>query len=141
MTEQRPVQGVDWLSPKLLAQHRGAIGLVMSRAKRLGGVLTVLVMLAYVGAAAALLWIDGAAGVWTALIIATLAFLFFRQLPALVLAFSRMPERGRPEQAALYRAIDLALDTLTAREVLRRLDTALATSDASADRQAVQRND
>lgn len=122
----RATSGLDLLTPRLLAEHQPAVATLVARAKRIGGVLSLVVMAAYVAAGLALWRLDGSAGVWTALLIATLAFLFFRQLPAVALAFARMPERGRPEQAALQRAIDLALDRQPARDVLRRLDAAAA---------------
>lgn len=116
---------MDLLTDRLIEHHATDARALVHRAKRVAGVLSVLVLLAY---AVALWLLFFGSQVWAALIVATLAFLIFRQVPAVALSLARLPDRGRAEQAVLQRALDLAVDQRGARGVLRQLDQTLQTN-------------
>lgn len=101
-----------------IAEHRDAFERIVARSHKVAVVIFVITFLAY-GVAA---WMAFNEQPWVALILATLAYLFFRQFRAVSLGLARTGLRGEEGTAAPLKALDLALEEHGAHAVLAEVE-------------------
>lgn len=104
-----------------VAEHRGLFEELVARTHRIAFGMFAATFAGYAMA----LWVWFAGNTWAALIIATLAFLFFRQFRWLSFGLARMPLRGRAEALPVLRQIEQALEQGRPREVMAELEAHL----------------
>lgn len=101
-----------------MVQHRPILEELIARTHRAAFGIFVATFAGY-GVA---LWIWFSGNSWTALIVATLSYLFFRQFRTLAFALARVPLRGRAAAIPVLKRIEQALDKGTAATVIAELE-------------------
>ncbi|WP_018934966.1 hypothetical protein [Thioalkalivibrio sp. ALJ24] len=108
-----------------IGEHRDVFERIVARAHKVAVVIFVITFLAY-GVAA---WMAFNEQPWVALILATLAYLFFRQFRLVSLGLARTGLRGETGTAEPLKALDLALEKDGAHAVLSEVENHLRAID------------
>ncbi|PYF99432.1 hypothetical protein D893_02681 [Thioalkalivibrio sp. ALE21] len=108
-----------------IGEHRDVFERIVARAHKVAVVIFVITFLAY-GVAA---WMAFNEQPWVALILATLAYLFFRQFRLVSLGLARTGLRGETGTAEPLKALDLALEEDGAHAVLSEVENHLRAID------------
>ncbi|WP_200178809.1 hypothetical protein [Ectothiorhodospira mobilis] len=107
------------ISAEEFAAHREGFQAFVATVHRFAGLLFVLTFLGY--GAAVWAWFQGAS--WTALIVATLSYLFFRQFRRLSVNLAHLRYASRPEHQAMLNLLDRALEQDKPHVVLSQLES------------------
>jgi len=104
-----------------IATHEDAFHALVERTHRIAFAIFVLTFAGY--GLAVWIWLSGNS--WAALVIATLAYLFFRQFRSLSFALARMPLRGQSAGLPVLKGIEQALEQGRAAAVMAELESHL----------------
>lgn len=113
---------------EFVQEHRDLLKALVTRTQRIALGLFVCTFLGY-GLA---LWIWFAGHSWTALVLATLSYLFFRPFRTLSWGLARLPLRGDPATLPVLQVLDAALEHAKPAVVMAELEAHLQALDAEA---------